>query len=141
MHDIVTQLQKKKSFELDINQTMTEITLQIMGLAGFGVDLGVMNGKASFDASRHSMSLQEALTITSGDAIVTRMRFPSWAFKLPLHMFKRINEAIENTDKYIDDIITARTSETDQKYDLLSLLVAARDEDNGQGFTRMEVKR
>jgi cytochrome P450 len=56
MHDIVTQLRKKKSFELDINQTMTEITLQIMGLAGFGVDLGVMNGKASFDASQYVTS-------------------------------------------------------------------------------------
>jgi cytochrome P450 len=140
MYDIVTNLWKQDSFELDINESMTKITLQIMGLAGFGVDLQAMQGKSTFDTSRYTMSLREALTIASGEGIIYRLRFPSWVFKLPISSIKRVKEGIENTDRYIDDIINSRISDSEQRYDLLSLLVSARDDDQGQGFTRLEIK-
>jgi cytochrome P450 len=125
---------------LDVVEAMTRITLQIMGSAGFGVDLGAMNESVSFDSTKYTMPLKDAITIASGEAVIARFQFPAWMLNLPLSRFNRIRNAIQDTDKYLSELIQDRLSSSEQKYDLLSLLLAARSEEEKSGLSPMEVK-
>ncbi len=142
MLDVLNTVWKKDSFELDVVHSMTSITLQIMGLAGFGTDLQAIKENVTYDQTRYTMPLKEAITLAASDAVITRFQFGNWICDhAPFEKFRRLREAIENTDKYLSDFISARSGNTEQRYDLLSLLIAARSEETGSsGLSPMEIK-
>ncbi len=142
MLDVLNTVWKKDSFELDVVHSMTSITLQIMGLAGFGTDLQAIKENVTYDQTRYTMPLKEAITLAASDAVITRFQYGNWICdNAPFEKFRRLREAIENTDKYLSDFISARSGDTEQRYDLLSLLIAARSEETGSsGLSPMEIK-
>ncbi len=124
-------------FEIHAEKEAVDITMEIIGLAGFGYDLGVIETKqesqATFDKSKYHMSFREALEITTSTALIYRVALPS--FMIPF--FKHAKHGVEDADKYMEEIINARIKEINQgkstRMDLFSLLIKANSEVSDTG--------
>ncbi|KAL0488069.1 cytochrome P450 [Acrasis kona] len=131
------------SFDCNVVEDMTKITLQIMGIAGFGRDMKALNEDQTYDRSKYTMTFREAISRAADEIIIARFRYPKWLLNSPLPYFKNCREVVRNADLYLDDIISTCINDSDplsKNYDLLSLLVAAKDEENKTGLSRAEIK-
>jgi len=141
MTTVVDKYWNQESFVCDVVEDMTKITLQIMGLAGFGMDMDAIFGGKSYDASRYSMTFREAISRSSDEVVTARMRYPKWLLQSPLPYFKNLRQVVQDTDSYLSDLIATRSEDVEERgHDLLSLLISARDEENKMGLSPLEIK-
>jgi cytochrome P450 len=115
---------------LDIAPEFLELTLQIVGRTLLGVDLGGPND-----------ALGPALTVglEFGEHRVLHLFGLPPGVPTPRNL--RYRRALKIIDTTIQDIITRRRQETGtERRDLLSLLLAARDEETGEQLTDRELR-
>ncbi len=117
----------------DINAEMTRVTMRIVGLALFSLDVG--------DAVE-----TVGRTFTALDKELIR-RFRTGLFLppvLPTPRDRAFQANRRELDGVVNTIIAQRRASGDDKHDLLGMLLSARDEDTGEGMNddqlRAEVK-
>src|SRR5690606_35981951 len=98
----------------DIAQEMTALTIRIVGKTLFDVDATGARAKPVFEAMNAIQESQGNLTL-----------LPEW---IPTPANSRRRRALKALDALIYGMITERQAETTDRGDLLSMLVAARDE-------------
>ena len=110
--------------EVDLHDALARLTLQIVGKTLFGVDTGAL-------ADDIGRSL-EAVLARYVDPIA--MGVPHWD-KLPTPLNRRFSAGVQRLDALMRGLIRShRAGETGDGKDLLSMLLAARDED-GSGMS------
>ena len=112
---------------LELQSTMTTLTLEIVVRALFGTDV-------SDDVERVRENLRFLLTYIS--------RWIGSAVPLPLSWphHRRYHRAIRQLDGVVQRIITERRQQDEDRNDLLSVLLRAKDEDDGTFMTDAELR-
>ena len=113
---------------VDINQEMMMVTMDIISQSLFSSDV-------LQDANRVGDSVTEALHFAfSRRGLIT---FPlSW----PLPAHRRFKKALEVLDELVYTFIDQRQGHEHEFDDLLSMLMEARDEETGEGMTRLQLR-
>ena len=105
----------------DVHQDMMELTLRIVAKVLFGVEVGEQTQRVS-----HALNL--LMKHSSG----VRMILPPIIRYVPLPTLIRMRRAINRLDETVYSIIRLRRTSGEDTGDLLSMLIAARDEDGSQ---------
>jgi cytochrome P450 len=113
----------------DLMAAMSRLTLRVVGKTLFSLDL-------SGDAAAVGAALLTAL-----DFVVYRSFHlivpPLW---VPTQRHLRFRRALRTLDEVVLRIIDARRRDGDARGDLLSMLLAARDEETGEGMTDRQLR-
>jgi cytochrome P450 len=105
--------------ERDAHQDMMGLTLEIVGKTLFGADIGAR--------AREIGDALESVTSRYADALA--MGIPHWD-RLPTPMNRRFRAAVRSLDRIVRDLLRShRAGTTGDGQDLLSMLMAVRDED------------
>lgn len=113
----------------DVSEEMTKLTVRIAAGTLFSADI-------SEDAERFSDALKIAL-----EHVSHRMRYPFAAPEfVPTQRNRQFNRARKTLDEIVLKIIRRRRIETGDKGDLLSMLIAARDEETGEMMSDRQLK-
>jgi cytochrome P450 len=125
---------------VDVNRTMMELTLDIVGRALFGADL------TGSTAARVGPAMNNVLTLG------TRMarRLPTYAASMLPGMNlrraialnpegRRFQRSLDELKKVIDEVLHERAALGDTGDDLLGLLLSARDETTGDAMSREQI--
>lgn len=120
--------------EIDTEAQMSEITMRIIAKAGFDADV-------TGDAGELRDAVDEALTVVD-ENFNTLFRLPYW---VPTAKNRRFARAIARLDaliqRVIDDRRAGRTgTDSDDKGDALSMLMAAMHEDSARGMTDQHLR-
>ncbi|MEL7330844.1 MAG: cytochrome P450 [Cyanobacteria bacterium J06560_2] len=108
----------------DIADEMTRLTLEIVGKTLFSVDIG-----------DESDRLRQALRV-SVEYVYSRLTAPlSPPLWLPTRTNRQFCQAKETIDEIVLEIIRKRRSCSSETEDLLSMLMAAQDEETGEGMS------
>ncbi|HEY8087158.1 MAG TPA: cytochrome P450 [Polyangiaceae bacterium] len=108
----------------DVHADMMRLTLDIVGRTLFGADIGARAGEIG--------ECLEVVTARYADAVV--MGVPHWD-RLPTPGNRRFTAAVKRLDAIVRELLRShRAGETGDGTDLLSMLIAARDED-GSGMS------
>jgi cytochrome P450 len=125
----------KENTPIEINESMNNITLEIILKAGFGYNL-VENMKIG------EFSFKENIKIFLDSMIymfLTPSLIRSFLAKLPWQTKeKKCLKCIEDFGAYVDEIIKSHKNSIGDRYDLLSLLLTSKDEESV--LTHQEVK-
>ena len=105
----------------DLHQDMMELTLRIVAKVLFGVEVGEQTQRVS-----HALNL--LMKHSSG----IRMILPPFIRYVPLPTLIRMRRAINRLDETVYSIIRRRRASGKDTGDLLSMLIAARDEDGSR---------
>ncbi len=115
---------------LDVHEEMTGLTLQIVGETLFGLDI-------SAGADESSQAFGEALefaSIQGGGGL----RIPEW---IPTRSNRRMKKSLATLDATVYGIIDrARASEVEGPPTMLDVLLRLRDEETGEGMSRLELR-
>jgi cytochrome P450 len=114
----------------DVVKQMTDLTLLIIARAMFSTD--VSGEIASLTRMRHVVD--EELKIS----VLDLLGLPQW---LPRPVSKRALDSLEAFRDLVGRMIEARRADGQDRHDLLSMLLAARDPETGEGMTDAELKR
>lgn len=114
---------------LDISREMMRLTLAIVARALF-----------SANVDSEADEIGAALTEVFGMFEVLLMPFSEWLEKLPLPPVRRFYKARERLDATIYRLIAERRVDPRDTGDLLSMLLAARDEEDGGAMTDQQVR-
>jgi cytochrome P450 len=121
---------RERPTEVELNAAMTDLTLGIMADTFFGADL-----------SGQARRLGEAVEVLSAYAMRETGRpfsLPDW---LPLPRLRRKRRAVAYLNQTLDGLIAARRRAPDDRGDLLSMLLGARDDEgDGRGLSDLEVR-
>ncbi|MGH9502391.1 MAG: cytochrome P450 [Terriglobales bacterium] len=112
----------------DIHQEMMQLTMRIVAKVLFSVEV-----KA--DAERVARALNILMRHTSGG----RMILPPVLRHVPVPAMMRVKRAVRELDEIVDRIIRQRRASGEDTGDLLSMLIAARDED-GSGMNDRQLR-
>jgi len=112
----------------DIHQEMMQLTMRIVAKVLFSVEV-----KA--DTERVAGALNILMRHTSGG----RMILPPALRHIPVPAMIRVKRAVRELDEIVDRIIRQRRAGGEDTGDLLSMLMAARDED-GSGMTDRQLR-
>jgi cytochrome P450 len=139
--DLLIQHLLNKDNIMDVNLDMIELTMDIIGKSAFGYNLNIFsdmeNAKHTvFDQSKHSMSFYDALDITNGKGLLVANFVPKVIRFLPF--FKKVDQAIAETRKYIVELVQERKGSDEPRLDLLSLLVQSNDNPTAESKLTME---
>ncbi|ROP35849.1 cytochrome P450 [Saccharothrix texasensis] len=102
---------------------------------------GTVVAKALFSESLDTPALREFLRcnrILVAHSTVRAMS-PAVIGALPLPVNRRFDRAVEHVRRAVREVVTERRAHPDEHSDLLSMLLAARDEDTAEGMTDDEV--
>jgi cytochrome P450 len=124
-----SQIPKEVGAALNLDEEMTQLTLEITGETLFGVDLRTQIAWLAETA--------EVLRETFIREFLAVVPLPDW---LPLPSKRRMRRAIRNLDTFITGIIRDRRASGEDKGDLLSMLVHAQDADDGARMTARQVR-
>ena len=121
---------ERENAPFDVAAEMMRLTLTIVGWTLFSTDV-------SGEAERVGRALSVALEHTNA-----RMRSLLNLESLPTPANRRFREAIATLDEVVYGLIDERrkAGDADDKQDLLSMLLAARDADTGEGMTDKQVR-
>ena len=127
---------------LDISEEMSALTLDVVGRALFGADLG---GVAARVAPAVTVGLRTAITFAR---VPFLWAVPQWMinlgaailFRLPIPPLRRIGRSIRTLDEVVGSMITSRIASGSLGEDLLGLLLAARDPDSGLRMDRRQIR-
>jgi len=114
---------------LDIQQVMTKLTLKIAGLTLFGADL-------SSEASSLGGAFKTAFEHVH-KRMNNQMLPPEW---VPTAGNRRFRKAKVTLDRVVDEMIQTRRRENVARDDLLGTLLAARDDETGQGMSDAQLR-
>ena len=114
---------------LDIDREMMHLTLRIVGKTLFSA-----NVEDDADAVGHAMTSVSTLFN------FLLLPFSEWLQKLPLPQSKRFNDARNTLNDVIYGIIDDRRRSGEDKGDLLSMLLLARDEDDGSMMSDEQIR-
>ncbi len=114
---------------VDMSQEMMRLTLGIVGKALFAADV-------EGEAAEIGQALTEALHS------VNRLLLPGGelAEKLPLAANQRAEQAMQRLNATVYRMIEERRASAEDRGDLLSMLLAAQDEESGQGMSDEQVR-
>ena len=112
----------------DIHQEMMQLTMRIVAKVLFSVEV-------SEDAQKVAAALNLLMRHTSG----FRMIMPPPLRHLPLPALVRVKRAVRELDEIVNRIIRQRRASGEDTGDLLSMLMAARDED-GSAMTDRQLR-
>ncbi|MEU4448285.1 cytochrome P450 [Actinosynnema sp. NPDC050801] len=102
---------------------------------------GTVVARALFSDSLDTPGLHEFLRcnriLVAGSTV--RAMSPAVLGTLPLPVNRRFNRAVEHVRRTVREVVTDRRAHLDGHSDLLAMLLAARDEDTGQGMTDEEI--
>lgn len=113
----------------DIDQEMMRLTLQIVAKTLFGADV-------SDEADRVGQAMTTLVDLFN----YLMLPFAEMLEKLPLPHSIRFRRAKRTLDEIIYGMINERRRSGENRGDLLSMLLAARDEDDGRGMTDAQVR-
>ena len=114
---------------IDVAAEMNALTLTIVGETLFGRDL-------SGDAAEAGRALRVALEVTAHRAM-TWVVPPIW---LPTARNRAFRAAVRTLDDLVYEIIDGRRRAHEPGHDLLGMLMAARDEETGEGMSRRQLR-
>lgn len=125
---------------VDVNRTMMELTLDIVGRALFGADL------TGATAARVGPAMNDVLRLG------TRMarRLPTYAASMLPGMNlrraialnpegRRFQRSLDELKKVIDEVLLDRAAQGDAGDDLLGLLLSARDDETGEMMSKQQI--
>jgi cytochrome P450 len=115
--------------ELDIHEEMTRLTLAIVGRTLFSADI-------SSDADEIGGAMSQILGLF--DTLL--LPFSDWIQKLPIPPVRRFEKARDKLDRIVYGMIAERRATGQDKGDLLSMLMLARDEDDNAQMTDKQVR-
>ncbi|MEM9164863.1 MAG: cytochrome P450 [Cyanobacteria bacterium P01_F01_bin.4] len=137
-HDVIRQCidsllqewaQKPAGDIIDIAAEMTRLTLKIVGLALFSVDI-------SDDANALGKALR-----TSIEYVYYRMATPlPLPIDIPTPRNRHFRQAKRTIDQVVQSLIQSRRQNPTQQHDLLAMLLAAQDEETGQGMSDRQLQ-
>jgi cytochrome P450 len=107
---------------------MLRLTLGIVGKALFSRDL-----------SDEADTVSQAFEIIRKHTVNRVMSVIKSPASFPTPQNRRFRQAVTNVDRVVYELITERRQRQDNPDDLLSLLMAARDEDTGEGLSDQEL--
>lgn len=113
----------------DAARAMSRLTLAIVGKTLFDADV-----EASAD------QIGDALTRVLESFWTMLLPFPALIRRLPFPALRRAEAARTHLDRVIYDLIAERRASLRDRGDLLSMLVAAEDEEDGRGFTDRQIR-
>ena len=113
----------------DIDREMMRLTLQIVGKTLF-----------SADVEDEATEVGAALTTIIEMFNYLLLPFSEVLEKLPIPQARRFNRSKETLDKVIYGIINERRNTGEDKGDLLSMLLTAQDEDDGETMTNEQIR-
>jgi cytochrome P450 len=116
-NELGDEWQKGGTRRIDLD--MTAITMRIIAKALFDADI-------RHDTAEVGEAIRDALEVAEGE-FKTPFPIPRW---LPLERNRKLRRVVARLDKLIQDFINERRASSEDKGDLLSLLLSARDEDN-----------
>lgn len=73
------------------------------------------------------------------DQVTARALSPAVLGRLPLPVNRRYDQAVEQLRLVVSQVVAARRADPDNHDDLLSMLLAARDAESGEGLTDQEI--
>ena len=114
---------------LDVARDMNRLTLSIVGRTLFDVDV-----------EQQAATVGEALTAVMESFWMTMLPFGEVLERLPVPKLRRARMARARLDAIIYRMIADRRSSGSDRGDLLSMLLAAQDEDDGAGMTDEQVR-
>ena len=112
----------------DIHQEMMQLTMRIVAKVLFSVEVKT-------DTQRVAGALNVLMRHTSGG----RMILPPFLRHVPIPAMIRVKRAVRELDEIVNRIIRQRRASGQDTGDLLSMLMAARDED-GSGMTDRQLR-
>lgn len=129
VQSLIREWEEKPEGEvIDIADEMTRLTLKIVSLTLFSVDI-----------SGESDQLRSAL-VTGIRYVYRRMTAPlSPPLWVPTHQNREFRQAKKTIDRIVLEIIRARREQPTEDVDLLSMLLAAKDEETGEGMSDREL--
>ena len=113
----------------NIDTEMMQLTLQVVGKTLFGVEIGSEADEVG-QAMTELVSMFDFLLVPFSEVLE----------KLPLPQTKRLQRAKESLNSIIYSIINERRRTGEDRGDLLSMLLLAQDEDNGETMTDGQVR-
>ncbi len=113
---------------IDIAAQMKRLTLKIVGLALFSVDI-------SDESNQLSQALRTGVEYVYG-RLTAPLSLPVWVSTQPNRQFRQAKATI---DSVVLKIIQDRRQAPDQGDDLLSMLMSATDEETGKGMSDFEL--
>ena len=114
---------------VNLTAEMTQLTLRIVG-----------ETLLSTDVSREVDRIGQALTVSlrAANRSITRVvEVPQW---VPTPTNRRLHRALTTLDSVVYEMIAARRRSGEDTGDLLSMLMAARDEDTGEGMSDRQLR-
>lgn len=126
---------------IDVAEEMSALTLDAVGRALFGADLGTAAARI---APAVTVGLRTAITFAR---VPFLWLVPQWLidlgaailFRLPIPRLRRIHRSIRTLDEVVTSLIESRAG-AEPKEDLLGLLLAARDPDTGATMSRRQIR-
>jgi cytochrome P450 len=119
----------KPGMTIDLQRAFDELTLGVGVSALFSSELG----KESVDIVRRCLPI-----VLRG--VLGRTVLPDFVFRLPAPPVRRLNEAEHSLRGVVEDIIRAYRADGEDHGDVLTMLLAARDDDTGQIMTDEQVR-
>lgn len=113
----------------DVNDDMMGLTLEIVGRALFDVDL-------SDEADTIGQAMDIALAHVNYRSMHPFTSPPEW---LPTPGNRRYRRALQLIDGTVERIIAGHRQTGEDRGDLLSMLLAARDEETGEGMSHQQI--
>jgi cytochrome P450 len=113
----------------DIASEMTGLTLDIITRTMFSTDITAQVSRLR--------QLVEIVLQQTRPSVIDLMGLPTW---VPRPSSKTRARAMAELDKMVAQILQSRRRAADQRSDLLSLLLAARDEETGEGLTDQQLR-
>jgi cytochrome P450 len=114
---------------VDIADETMRLTLEIVGKTLFDAEVGG-------DADEVGAALTQAMTCVV-DSFTSRLPLPP---KVPTPRNLRLRRAVRRLDRIVYRMIDERRSSRAERADLLSILLAARDQDDGSALNDREVR-
>jgi len=112
-----------------IDHEMTRLTLHIVAKTLFSADI-----------RDEADDIGQAMTTLVKMFDYLLLPFSEWLEKLPLPHTRRLNRSRETLNKIIFQFIDERRPSGEDRGDLLSMLLAARDEGDGRGMTDEQIR-
>ena len=114
---------------IEVDAEMLRLTLGIVGKALFSRDLS--------DAADTMSQSFEVIRKHTTDRVMSVIKLPA---NFPTAQNRRFRQAIANAEQIVYDLIAERRRGQGNTNDLLSLLMAARDEETGEGLSDKELR-
>lgn len=114
---------------IDVVPEFLRVTLRILGLSMFGLDL-------SSESSAIGGALVVALERTQAQ-VLSVIQVPEF---IPTPQNRRFKEAMQTLDRIVFEMIGERRRSGREEPDLLGMLMAARDEESGEGMTDRQLR-